>query len=136
MLPAAGQGALAVEVMAHRQDLMAALAPLAHGPTWLAVTAERAVSREMGGSCSMPLAAHAVWHGATLQIDAAWGEVGNLGEVAGFGDGRTNGATPPLVRATGSAAVTTPEQARLLGQQVARQLCARGAVRTSAQRGV
>jgi hypothetical protein len=40
-----------------------ALAPLAHQPTWLAVAAERAVSRAMGGSCSMPLAAcNAVSH--------------------------------------------------------------------------
>ena len=37
-----------------------------HRPTWLAVQAERAVSRALGGSCSMPLAAHAVWQGDTL----------------------------------------------------------------------
>ena len=57
MLPAAGQGALGIEVRAERADLIAALAALAHPPTWLAVTAERTVSRAMGGSCSMPLAA-------------------------------------------------------------------------------
>ena len=121
MLPAAGQGALAIEVMAQRQDLLLALAPLAHQPSWLAVTAERAVSREMGGSCSMPLAAHAVWQGqTTLHIDAAWGEVE---------DAPGAGVVPPLVRAVGSAAVSTIEEARLLGQRVAQQLCERGAVR-------
>jgi hydroxymethylbilane synthase len=57
MLPAAGQGALGIEVRADRADLMEALAPLSHQSTWLAVAAERAVSRAMGGSCSMPLAA-------------------------------------------------------------------------------
>jgi hydroxymethylbilane synthase len=39
------------------------LRTLVHRPTWLAVHAERAVSRALGGSCSMPLAAHAVWQG-------------------------------------------------------------------------
>jgi hydroxymethylbilane synthase len=74
MLPAAGQGALGIEIKANRADLVAALAPLAHVPTWMAVSAERAVSRAMGGSCSMPLAAHAVWDGVQLRLNAAWGE--------------------------------------------------------------
>ena len=54
MLPAAGQGALGIEVRADRADLLAALAPLAHQPSWLAVSAERAGSRANGGSCAMP----------------------------------------------------------------------------------
>ncbi|MEG1329203.1 MAG: hydroxymethylbilane synthase, partial [Janthinobacterium sp.] len=45
MLPAAGQGALGIEVCANRQDVIDALAPLADMTTWLTVTAERAVSR-------------------------------------------------------------------------------------------
>ena len=40
MLPAAGQGALGLEVRSDRQDLIDALAPLAHQPTWAAVSAE------------------------------------------------------------------------------------------------
>jgi len=76
MLPAAGQGALGIEVRADRQDLIDALAPLACRADWLATTAERAVSRAMGGSCSMPLAAHARWlAGGPLCVDAAWGDV-------------------------------------------------------------
>ena len=74
MLPAAGQGALGIEVRTDRQDVMDALAPLAHSTTWLAVSAERAVSRAMGGSCSMPLAAYATFNGDILTIDAAWGD--------------------------------------------------------------
>ena len=74
MLPAAGQGALGIEVRADRQDVIDALAPLAHQTTWLAVSAERAVSRAMGGSCSMPLAAYATLEGDQLTIDAAWGD--------------------------------------------------------------
>ncbi|MNT04236.1 Porphobilinogen deaminase [compost metagenome] len=75
MLPAAGQGALGIEVRADRQDLIDLLAPLAHRGDWLSTTAERAVSRAMGGSCSMPLAAHARRQpDGTLRIDAAWGD--------------------------------------------------------------
>src|SRR5262245_42961861 len=71
MLPAAGQGALGIESRAERPDVAAALAPLAHQTTWLCVAAERAVSRAMGGSCSMPLAAHATLEGEYLQLRAA-----------------------------------------------------------------
>ncbi len=114
MLPAAGQGALGIEVRSHRTDLVEALAPLAHQPTWLTVAAERAVSRAMGGSCSMPLAAHGQWSGGTLQLDAAWGDV----------------TEPlPLVRAQGQAPVATLAQAEALGLQVAERLCAAGARR-------
>ena len=105
MLPAAGQGALGIEVRADRADLLEALGALADRPTWLAVTAERTVSRAMGGSCSMPLGAHARWQAdGTLAIDAIWGDVDgagalvhvatsvqdvDLGPVAGMPDGET-----------------------------------------------
>ena len=73
MLPAAGQGALGIEIRAGRPELEAALAPLVDRATWLRVAAERAVSRAMGGSCSMPLAAHAVLRDdGVLSIEAAW----------------------------------------------------------------
>jgi hydroxymethylbilane synthase len=74
MLPAAGQGALGIEICSHRADLRALLAPLADSVSWQRVAAERAVSRAMGGSCSMPLAAHAVMEGAMLKLKAAWGD--------------------------------------------------------------
>ncbi|RYZ05909.1 MAG: hydroxymethylbilane synthase, partial [Comamonadaceae bacterium] len=75
MLPAAGQGALGIEIRSDRQDLVDLLAPLVHRPSWLATTAERAVSRTLGGSCSMPLAAHARWQAdGGLLIEAAWGD--------------------------------------------------------------
>jgi hydroxymethylbilane synthase len=113
MLPAAGQGALGIEVRSDRADVVQALAPLAHLPTWQGVVAERAVSRAMGGSCSMPLAAFSRWTGAELHIDAAWGE---------------ESGTAPLVRASASATVHSLADADALGQRVAALLCARGAV--------
>jgi hydroxymethylbilane synthase len=73
MLPAAGQGALGIEVRADAATLRAQLAQLTDAATWLSAHAERAVSRSLGGSCSMPLAAHAVWQGEQLVVDAALG---------------------------------------------------------------
>ncbi len=111
-LPAAGQGALGIEVRADRADLIEALRPLAHQATWLRVAAERAVSRAMGGSCSMPLAAHAEWVGERLWLRTAWGE--------------PEGATT-LVRAEDTASVASLEEAEALGARVAAALRAAGA---------
>jgi hydroxymethylbilane synthase len=107
MLPAAGQGALGIEVRADRQDVIEALAPLAHPSTWLAVAAERAVSRAMGGSCSMPLAAFATLEAGTLTLAAAWGDPD--GVLA-------------LVRVQMSAPVTDLASATALGTRVAAEL--------------
>ena len=58
-LPAPGQGALGVEIRSDRHDMAAMLSRLEDRDTRLAVTAERAVSRALGGSCRVPLAAFA-----------------------------------------------------------------------------
>ncbi len=113
MLPAAGQGALGIEIRSGRADLLALLAPLASRPDALATAAERAVSRAMGGSCSMPLAAHARWQGGdSLRIDAAWGD--------------PDGAAT-LVRVHALGDVAEPAQAAALGEHAARLLQAAGA---------
>jgi hydroxymethylbilane synthase len=72
-LPAAGQGAMAIEVLAQRADgldMAALLAPLNHGPTARAVAAERTLSKVFGGSCQIPLAAYATEAGDTLHLRA------------------------------------------------------------------
>jgi len=113
MLPSAGQGALGIEIRSGRNDLKQALAPLAHQQTWLTVAAERAVSRAMGGSCSVPLAAHGRWSGATLRLDAAWGDVEG---------------SQPLIRAQiESSSITDLASADALGAAVADKLKAAGA---------
>ena len=112
MLPAAGQGALGIEIRAGRADLAGALAPLADQTTWLAVAAERAVSRAMGGSCSMPLAAHATLADGAVPLRAAWGD--------------PEGA-PRLVTAEGRAPVADLAAVAALGERVAAELRAGGA---------
>jgi len=112
MLPAAGQGALGIEICEGRADLLEALQPLVHNTSWLAVAAERAVSRAMGGSCSMPLAAHATLAGDVLSLRAAWGD--------------PEGSTQ-LVNAAISGAVSSLQDAEALGLQVANDLKRGGA---------
>jgi len=125
MLPAAGQGALGIEVRADRADLLAALATLAHMPTWLAVTAERTVSRAMGGSCSMPLAAftRGAAAGDAMELKAAWGD-----PATAEAPSPAAGLLAPLVRVGQSAQVRNFTEAEALGEAVAAQLRAGGAV--------
>ena len=114
MLPCAGQGALGIEVRSDAYELREQLATLVHRPTWLAVEAERAVSRALGGSCSVPLAAHAVWQSGRLSLQVVLGHP----------------VTPtrsPLLRAQLDATVSGDGDARALGERAAAMLRERGA---------
>ena len=113
MIPAAGQGALAIEVREDNRPLREQLAALMHRPTALAVEAERAVSRALGGSCSMPLAAHAVWQGDRLQLSAALGAL-------------DADLSRPLLHVRLDEAVGDEAGARALGEHAAAQLRAQG----------
>jgi len=65
-LPAAGQGALAVECRESRTDLIEMVAPLCDPETQWCVRAERSVSRALSGSCVMPIGALA------LRVETGW----------------------------------------------------------------
>jgi hydroxymethylbilane synthase len=110
-LPAAGQGALGIEIRAGRPELEAWLTPLRHEPTRLAVEAERAVSRALGGSCDVPLAAYAEWRGAHLHL---------AGRVS-----MPDGSRPAFAQA--SAMVASEADALALGEAVAGSLERQGA---------
>lgn len=66
-LPAVGQGALALECPSARTDVIEWLQPLVHRPTLLAITAERAFSRALSGSCHTPIGGF-----ATFREDGLW----------------------------------------------------------------
>jgi len=112
MLPCAGQGALAIEVRAEAGALRAALAALDDRATALATAAERAVSRALGGSCTMPLAAHAAWNGGTLALAAVLGHPS---------------AARPLLRARVEEVVQDAPAADALGARAAATLRDQGA---------
>jgi hydroxymethylbilane synthase len=96
-LPAAGQGALAVEAL-HGSRGWAAAAPLDHDSTSRCVRAERTVLAKLAGSCTVPLAAYAVEdpHG-TLHLRAALG--GPAGEGVRVVRAEARGADPEAVGA-------------------------------------
>jgi hydroxymethylbilane synthase len=106
MLPAPGQGALGIECLAARTDLIALLAPLIDVPTSSCVRAERTVSRALGGSCTIPLAAFAQMKGKEVHLRA----------LVASADGKR------VVRSEGRA--TDPEA---LGSRVADDLRRQGA---------
>ena len=110
-LPAAGQGALAVECRTDRGDLVSALAPLADRDTTLATTAERAFARALSGSCHTPLAAHAVF-----ARDELW-----LRGLLASRDGGT------VLRGDRRAPCDDPQAADALGRALAEEFLARGA---------
>ena len=113
MIPAAGQGALGIEVCESATALRAELAQTVHAPTWLATHAERAVSRALGGSCSMPLAAFASWEGHTLCLRAALGHATDLHK--------------PLLQTVVRGQPSDEVAARQMGEQAARVLSEAGA---------
>jgi len=119
MIPAAGQGAIGIEICSSRRDLLGALTPLNDIKTALEVYAERGVSRTMGGSCSMPLAAHAQWLEKTLHLSAAWG------------DPLLNGSELIKAEAQRIFDLSAPDllsQASQFGAEVANRLIEKGAV--------
>jgi len=69
MLPAPGQGAIALQV---RADDGAIVERLDHRLTRMAVTAERALLRALGGGCLAPLGAFAEVRNNTLRLRAAY----------------------------------------------------------------
>jgi len=107
-LPAVGQGALGIECLADRHDLMQLMQPLHHLETAQCVQAERAMSRALAGSCQVPL--------------------GGFAEIAG-GMLRLRGfvASPDGTRMVSGELNGMPETGVTMGEQLAQYLKAQGA---------
>jgi len=109
-IPAVGQGALGIEIRADRDDMRELLNPLNHPDTAACVEAERAMSRALAGSCTVPLGAYAHIENGALRM---------TGFVASM-DGSE------MVRDSVEGA---PSDADALGRALAEKLIARGADR-------
>jgi hydroxymethylbilane synthase len=110
MLPAPGQGAIAVQSR-DEAALVDALSPVHHAPTAMAVTAERAFLAGLGGGCSVPVSAYADWTGERLLL---------RGRVSSP-DGRRH------IDVHAERAVNDVSAARGLGLALANEALARGA---------
>jgi len=107
MLPAPGQGALAVQCMAGDEPVLELLAPLDDAVAHAETAAERTFLRALGGGCAAPVAARAVAEGGSVRMD---------GLVASL-DGRE------VVRVQGAG------EPRELGERLAREAVDAGAGR-------
>ncbi len=68
LMPAIGQGALAIECRVDDEKTRARLTVLDHAPTRIAVTAERGFLGRLEGGCQTPMAAHANVHGDRVEL--------------------------------------------------------------------
>ncbi|WP_441245502.1 hydroxymethylbilane synthase [Kitasatospora sp. McL0602] len=120
MLPAPGQGALAIECVS--AELATALSALDHAPTRAAVTAERALLAALEAGCSAPVAALAVRTGTELRLEGVVGTV--------------DGATLLKMTATGPLVLdeTAERQATALGHALATRLLDAGAASLMGER--
>jgi hydroxymethylbilane synthase len=126
IVPAPGQGALAVECRAEDTELAALLAAIDHPATRAAVTAERSMLAALGAGCSAPVGAYAVQaqgepdrlclQGVVLGVPAANREVGAEDTVAGD--------ETVVVRERGEAHAA---DAARLGRELAARMLALGA---------
>ncbi len=107
-LPAPGQGALGLECRRDRNDLIELLAALADENTTRCVTAERAFSTALAGSCNVPLAAYAEITGGRMRLR---GFVG----------------APDGTRSVNGEARGAPAEAEAIGLALAEDLRSRGA---------
>ena len=114
MLPAVGQGALAIETREDDAETAEIIHGLNHEATRLACKAERAFLKGLGGGCLVPIAAH-----ATIESD-----VMTLNGLVASPDGSE------AVRGKQSG---SSRDAELIGRQLADELLARGAARILAK---
>ena len=68
MCPAAGQGALGIEIRRGDNETLKHLEFLNHAPTRTSVLAERALLNELGGGCQVPIGAHSVVTGDEIKL--------------------------------------------------------------------
>ncbi len=107
-LPAVGQGALGLECRSQDQAVLDLILPLMDADTNVCVRAERAFNAYLEGGCQVPIAGYATLQNGQLQIE------GRVGSV----DGQT------ILKAVQYGA---PEQAEMLGEELAKALLAQGA---------
>jgi hydroxymethylbilane synthase len=125
MVPAPGQGALAVECRSDDAELVALLATIDHSATRAAVTAERSLLAALEAGCSAPVGAYAVGQAGTdrLLLDAVVLGVRSVNGQPGVLDGSPASGTM-VVRERGEA---NAADAARLGRELAARMLALGA---------
>ncbi|MCQ0001571.1 hydroxymethylbilane synthase [Streptomyces sudanensis] len=126
VLPAPGQGALAIECASGDDDLVAALAPLDDAHTRAAVTAERSLLAALEAGCSAPV-------GALADLPAGGQDVHEM-RLRGV-VGTTDGSTLVQLSTTGPVP-TSHHDAVALGRELAEEMLAKGAAGLMGERAL
>jgi hydroxymethylbilane synthase len=111
ILPAVGQGVLAIEARGADRDVLSRLVALEDAPTRVAVTAERAFLERLGGGCQVPIAAYARVEGDEVDLRG----------LVGHPDGSA------VVEFAERLRFTSLDEVASLGRRGAQQVLARGA---------
>jgi hydroxymethylbilane synthase len=129
VLPAPGQGALAIECAADRADLIAALGALDDPFTRVAVTAERSLLAALEAGCSAPVGALADLPPLSAPLERgdlrAGGQIFKEMRLRGV-VGTTDGSSMVQLSTTGPVP-ETHDQALALGRELAAEMFAQGA---------
>ena len=107
-VPAIAQGVIGIECRENDAATRARLAPLHDATSATRLAAERSLNEGLGGSCTVPVAGHAVLHGRKLRLDALV-------------------AAPDGSRVVRAALEGPAADATAIGASLARQLLAAGA---------
>jgi hydroxymethylbilane synthase len=111
LLPAVGQGVLAVECHQENQALLNLLKPLNHQATYLTSLAERSMNEMLEGGCQVPIAGYATCDQTVLSLK-----------------GRVLSPEGALcLEASGETTTITAEKAIQLGKEIAKKLIDQGA---------
>ena len=113
-LPAPAQGVLGIEICVTDRSTASALAILEHPPTRIAISAERALALELGGSCKVPLAAYCEPVPGRENLYSLRAQVASL-------DGKT------VINAQATAELSDIAAAQALGHSLALQMRRDGA---------
>lgn len=70
LLPAIGQGAIALQCRSDRADVLAVLHAINHEPTFIAIRAERELQRLLAGDCAMPVGVRTHLRGGRMEMEA------------------------------------------------------------------
>ena len=97
-LPAVGQGALAIEVCSNNDEVIRAIAPLNHLPTWRSITAERAFLKALGGGCRAPIAALGIVSDNILRLEGMVGSISRNKLLQSFEEGDAEDANSIGIR--------------------------------------
>ena len=108
LLPAVSQAALGIEICTGKRNVLELISPLSHVPTLQCIDAERALNRELGGDCHVPIAGFARVFGDKVEMQAL------VGRVDGSEIIRVNGVGPA-------------KDSEALGKELGRELLGLGA---------